>query len=324
MYKIKLYLTMITTVSIFIAISTLAIVIISEYIGLGIYFGLIFALLFNLIQWILAPKIIESIYKVRPLHKSETPWIHETIEKISKKTGIKKPKVMIAQTDIPNAFAYGGIFGEKKVAVTSGLLNTLEKDEIEAVLGHELGHIKHHDVTIMMFLSVLPSIFYLFSRITLYQIYFAGIGGDDRDTSPLLLMAIGILSLIIYFILNLFLLGFSRLREYYADYESAVNIENGARKLMDALAKISSYTHEKYQRGRKKETVHTGSFKALLIADPDMHENVSPKLIYRNDNELVDEILHQKVTFTDRLFELFSTHPNLVKRLKRLQMLADE
>ena len=321
MYKIKLYFTMLLTVSVFIAISTLAIMLIFEYMGLGLYLGFTIAILFNLAQWLMAPKIIESIYKVRPLHTSEAPWLHEIVEKLSKRIRIKKPMLMLAQTDIPNAFAYGGVMGGKKVAVTKGLLQTLEKDEVEAVLGHELGHVKHRDVTIMMFLSVLPSIFYLLYEITFYQIYFTA-GGGDNESSPLLLIAIGILSLIIYFILNLFLLGFSRLREYYADYESATNVENGARKLMEALAKISSYTHEKYRK--RKETIHTGSFKAILIADPDTHERIPTEAFYKGDEELVEGILHQKITFSDRLFEIFSTHPNIVKRLRRLQMLANE
>ncbi len=318
MYKIKLYSTMIGTLALFIGLSTLAIIMLSDYLGWGLYMGITLAVLFNLVQWILAPKIIESMYKVKPLPKDEAPYIHEVVEKLSKKMGIKKPEVMIADIDVPNAFAYGGVFGKKKVAVTRGLLNTLDKDEVEAVVGHEMGHVAHRDVSIMMFLSVLPSVFYLISRMALYQLYFTG-GGRDRDSSPLIFMAIGILSLVFYFILNLILLGFSRLREYYADYEAATRIEQGAEKLMHALAKIAAYTEQKY---KKKETITSSSFKALLIADPDTYR-VDTRALYYREDKLVEDILNRRLTLMDRLFELFSTHPNMVKRLRRLKQLAE-
>jgi heat shock protein HtpX len=313
MYRFKLYASMIGTLTIFIAISTLAFILISEYAGWGLYYGLTFAFIFNIIQWIMAPKIIETIYKVKPLRREEAPEIHEMIERISDRVGIKKPEVMIANMDVPNAFAYGSPFGRKKVAVTRGLLKVLDEGELEAVLGHEIGHIAHRDVTTMMFLSVLPSIFYIVSRIALYQMYFSSFGGRDRDNASILMMGIGILSFIIYIILNMILLGFSRLREYYADYESSIRVDNGANKLMSALAKISSYSH-RVKKG--KELAFASSFKALLITDPDTYK------VSAYERE-IDRIISKKITLTDRIMELFSTHPNIVKRLRKLKELAE-
>lgn len=320
MYKAKLYTTMLGTLALFIGLSTLAIIMLSEYVGWGLYIGVAIALIFNIIQWLAAPKIIESMYKVKPLKKTEAPYIHEIVERLSRKIGIEKPQIMVAQIDVPNAFAYGGMLGRKKVAVTRGLLKTLDKEEVEAVIGHELGHVSHRDVSIMMFLSVLPSVFYLVSRIALYQLYFSGIGGRDRDNSPLIFAAIGAISLVFYFILNLILLGFSRLREYYADYEAATRVDEGAKKLMRALAKISLYTEEKY---KKKETITSSSFKALLIADPDTYRINAVDVKSIHEEEIVKKILGRKVTFTDKLFELFSTHPNIVMRMRRLKELAE-
>ena len=285
LYRFKLYLSMITTLAIFIAISTLAIILVTDFFGLNLYIGLAIALVFNLIQWITAPKIIEAVYKVRPLSYREAPEIHDIVSKLSSKLGIKKPEVMLAEVDIPNAFAYGSIFGKKKVAITRGLLYTLNLDEIEAVLGHELGHIKHRDVQALMFMSVLPSVFYIISRIALYQLYFSPfIESSDEENPATVAAAIGFISLIIYFILQLILLAFSRLREYYADYESACNVDNGARKLMAALARITYSTSRIIRRG---DLGSIGAFKALLIADPDVAlKDIGLIASFRNDYKL--------------------------------------
>jgi heat shock protein HtpX len=316
---------MIGTLGAYIAISTLVVLILSIYFGAGLLFGITIALIFNIIQWILAPKIIEAIYHVKPLSRSEAPWIHEIVERLSSKLGMEKPQVMIARIDIPNAFAYGSILGKKKVAVTTGLLKTLEEEEVEAVIGHELGHIKHRDVTAMMFLSVIPALLYYLYQTMFYMSFFSGMyGGRDRDSSPIIYAAIGIVSLIFYFIINLIVLGFSRLREYYADYEAATNIDDGARKLMEGLAKLAASNHRVSRSRRveeKRDFAHLNSFKALLIADPDTYQIKTPYIMGLHDAQLVEEILERRVTWKDRLLELFSTHPNIVKRIKRLKEL---
>ena len=305
---------MAATLALFIGLTTLAIVFISEYLGFGLYFALGIAFIFNLIQWILAPKVIETIYRLKPVSKDAYPELHNILDRLSKKFKLRKPKLYLADIDAPNAFAYGGIFGEKKVAVTKGLLKTLDYDEVEAVIGHELGHISHRDVSIMMGLSLLPTVFYLLWRYSLYGMIFGGYGGrDDRDSGAAIWLAVGVFSLIMYILLNLILLGFSRLREYYADFAASTNVENGARKLMRALVKISRYNN----KGRK-ELKSYGGFKALLISDPDT------RIIsghHHNIDELISEISSRKLSFWEKVMELFSTHPNIVNRIKRLQEL---
>lgn len=314
MYRIKLFATMTLTLAIFIGFTTLAILIIGRLIGIGLYMALAIALIFNLVQWILAPKLIETMYRLRPIDEDEDPKIHEMLENLSRKFGLKKPKIYLADVDAPNAFAFGGIFGEKKVALTRGLLRTLNYDEVEAVVGHELGHISHRDVSIMMGLSMLPTIFYIIWRYSLYSIYFGGYGGrDSRDSGAALWLAIGAASFIFYIILTLILLGFSRVREYYADFAASTKVENGARKLMRALIKISGY-HKKASKDLKSY----GGFKALLISDPDTKIEVAS---LHDIDRIIDNIGSRKLSWKDRIMELFSTHPNLVSRIKRLKEL---
>jgi len=135
---------------------------------------------------------------------------------------------------------------------------------------------------------------------------------------------VGIASMIVYWVLTLFVLGLSRMREYYADRTSALSVEEGARKLSEALAKIAKSTGRiKAYHGRSEGT---NSFKTLFISDPDIAERdeaaIAASRMFRTDQRLVEEILSRNVSTLDRVVELFSTHPNIVKRLQALQRLA--
>lgn len=227
---------------------------------------------------------------------------------------------MIAGISIPNAFAYSSPIAGSRVAVTKGLLKSLDEEEIEAVVGHELGHLKHRDAQVMMFVSILPAVFYFIG----YSMLLSSLFGrrDERGSSGAAIT--GIASLLLYFVLTIFTLYLSRLREFYADRHSASIVEEGPRKLSEGLAKIVHST------GRIKrshpETRSLNSFKALFISDPDRAETDAISLAQSagmaGDEKLVQEVLKSQVTALDRFFELFSTHPNIVKRLRALQKLA--
>jgi heat shock protein HtpX len=118
----------------------------------------------------------------------------------------------------------------------------------------------------------------------------------------------------------MFILYLSRLREYYADRHSVLIVDDGPRKLSEGLAKI---VHETRNMKRiRKDTQHLSAFKALFIADPDHVETDSlaiSTMTASSDQKLVQEILSQNLTTMDRITEIFSTHPNIIKRLKALQ-----
>jgi heat shock protein HtpX len=218
---------------------------------------------------------------------------------------------MISSLTIPNAFAYGSPLTGNHVAVTQGLLNTLNPDQVNAVIGHELGHIKHRDMHVMMMASFLPSLFYIFSR----SMFFT----RDRDGRGL--QIVGAASLLIYFILTLANLGLSRLREYYADQHSASLLPDNARKLSEALAKISQKTGAVRQFASKSTSV--GSFKTLFLSDPEVaFTDVNSVFSFYNrnsDQDMVEEIIDRKLSGSEKFFELFSTHPNIIKRLQALK-----
>jgi heat shock protein HtpX len=158
---------MLATVSVIIAISTLGLALILSMTGQFNVMSLaILMAVFNLAQWLLAPKLINAIYKTRRLTPKENPRLNQIVEELSRKSDIKTPKLMLANLPIPNAFAYGSPLTGNHVAITRGLLDNLNTGEVEAVIGHELGHIKHRDVQVMMFISFLPSLFYIIARST--------------------------------------------------------------------------------------------------------------------------------------------------------------
>lgn len=311
---IKLKLSMLGTIAVIIGLSTLFLALILSLAGVDILLLPIFVIAFNIVQWLIAPYLIDTLYRVRELPESELPWLHRSVEKLSIASGIKKPKVMIAQIPIPNAFAYGSPIAGIRVAVTSKLLEILEPEEVEAVIGHELGHLKHRDVQVMMIASVLPAIFYYIGYSFMLSYYYRGSYGRERGGNGLVAL-VGILSIFIYYILSLLVLGLSRLREYYADRHSASIVDHGASKLASALAKLVTYT----SRIPREKMEGFLSFRALFITDPSRAQSDAEELRY--GRSLAESIASREITWVDRFLELFSTHPNIVKRIRTLLQL---
>jgi heat shock protein HtpX len=310
---------MIASLAIIFTLSTLVLAVILSLFQVGLIYIGIFVIAFNILQWLISPYIIDALYRVKEIPESENPKLHGMVDNLSRKSGIKKPKLMLAHIPIPNAFAYGSPIAGNRVAVTNGLLKTLNDDEVEAVIGHELGHLKHRDVQVMMLVSLLPALFYYIG----YSIMMSSMYGRQREEgsgTALLGMGLVAFSMFLTYVCVSFL---SRVREYYADRYSATIVEDGARKLSLSLAKIVNTT--KNMRKSRKEVQNLNAFKALFIADPDRAEAESITLstmATSNDQKLVQEILSQKLTTLDRISEIFSTHPNIVKRLKALQELS--
>jgi heat shock protein HtpX len=310
------------TLALIVGLSTLFFTVILSLTGtfdlltLGILVGA-----FSVVQWLISPYIIDALYHVRAMSATEQPQLHEAIDDLSKKSNISKPRLMLAQIPIPNAFAYGSPIAGTRIAVTDGLLKTLDQGEVEAVVGHELGHLRHRDVQVMMFVSLLPAVAYYIG----YSLMLSGMfGGNQKNQGSGAML--GIVFMAFSWIMNLFILYFSRLREYYADRHSASIVDGGSQKLSTGLAKIVSATKNMGRMGRtRQQTKNMNAFKALFITDPDRANVDSAELSTMSvagSQKLVQEILSKKLTTADRVLEIFSTHPNIVKRLKALQELA--
>jgi heat shock protein HtpX len=318
----KLRLSMAGTLALIIGLSTLFFTVILtltasfDLLTLGILVGG-----FNIVMWLISPYLIDAMYRVRAMSATEQPKLHEVVADLSKKCNISTPRLMLAQIPLPNAFAYGSPIAGTRIAVTSGLLTTLNEGEVAAVVGHELGHLRHRDVQLMMFVSLLPAVaYYIGFSLMLSGMY----GGSQKNQGSGAML--GMVFMAFSWIMNLFILDLSRLREYYADRNSASIVDGGSQKLSTGLAKIVNATKNMGRMGRtRQQSRQLNAFKALFITDPDRANADSAELSNMSigdSQRLVQEILSQKVTTSDRILEIFSTHPNIVKRLKALQELA--
>jgi heat shock protein HtpX len=312
----KLRASAIGTLAMIIALSTLAFAVILTLAGVSLLILIIPVVAFNLILWLIAPYITGAMYRVKEVKPNENPKLYSMVEDLSKKSGIQMPRVMIANIPMPNAFAYGSPIAGKRLAVTSGLLTTLNDQEVEAVIGHELGHLKHRDVQVMMFVSILPAIFYYIG----FSLLFSSILGGSNKKNSGGAAAIGAAFIAFYFLLTLFTLQLSRTREYYADSHSATIVDNGARKLSIGLAKIVNATARSQTRFGQKNN-HLNAAKSLFISDPDTASADAMQIATISDNELVERVLQRRITTLDKIHELLSTHPNIVKRLRALKEL---
>lgn len=310
---------MVATLALIFGLSTLVFGVVLTWVGgFDLIFIAILVVTFNIAQWLFAPYLVGAIYRVREMKADENPQLHQMVSNLSQKSGIKPPKLMLSQLALPNAFAYGSPLSGSRVAVTQGLLRNLNDGEVEAVLGHELGHLKHRDVQIMMVVSFLPALCYYIG----YSLMLSGMfgGGQNSRNNNGNGAIIGIAFIAFSWILNLFTLQVSRLREYYADRHSVSVVDNGAEKLSAGLAKIVHASAKTVRTPKEQQQAkNLNGFKSLFIADPETAQSDWAAL--QNNQQLVDDLINKKVTFGDKLIESLSTHPNIVKRLRALREL---
>jgi len=290
--------------------------VISYYAGItDFYFYLVLAFGIMLIQYLLGPKLVEWSMHVRYIKKDEYPKLHEMVEDLSRAANIPVPRIGIAQIQLPNAFAFGRGRRDGRVCVTEGILKLLDENELKAVLGHELSHLKNRDVLTIMLLSVIPMILY---RIA-WQFLFYGRRRDERSGNTLF---IGLAALIFYFITNLLVLYASRIREYFAD-RGSVTLGNNPETLASSLYKLV-YGAARMNKDSLKEAE---GLKAFFVNDPSRAQNEIRDLVQLDldksgtiDSYELASLSAKRVSlnFSDRMLELLSTHPNMLKRIKKL------
>lgn len=201
------------------------------YQGTDLVFMLLFAGAFIFIQYFYSDKLVLRTMGARIVSESEEPELHEMITRLCAISSIPKPKVAVVDTTIPNAFATGRNSKNAVVAVTTGLIRQLKKGELEAVLAHELSHIKNRDVMVMTIASFLSTVTFFLIR---YMVFFGGGGSQRRGGVALALIA----SIFVWIASSLLIRALSRYREFSADRGSAL-ITGQPSNLASALMKIS-------------------------------------------------------------------------------------
>src|SRR6201982_655988 len=246
-------------------------------------------------QYYTSDKIALAASGAKIVSPEEAPEFQPPVERLGAMADLPKPRVAIVDTDVPNAFATGRNPKHAAVAVTTGLWQRLEPNEVESVLAHERSHVANRDVLVMTIASFFAMLAALLTRFGLYAGMFGGFGGGNRSNNNnntpvwLIVLAVSILTYVISFIL---IRTISRYREYAADRGSAL-ITGAPENLMSALQKISS--------------------QITMIPDRDLREVAG-----------VHAFFITPTSVKQRTAELFMDHPPLEKRLAALEKIARE
>jgi heat shock protein HtpX len=242
-------------------------------------------------QYYTSDKLALRASGAKIVERDEAPELHDMIERLCAMADLPKPRVAIIDTDMPNAFATGRSPKHAAVAVTRGLWQRLEPQEIEGVLAHELSHVANRDVLVMTIASFFATLAGLLTRFGLYSGMFGGGRSRDNNSVPVWLIVL-LVSVVTYFLSQILILAISRYREFAADRGSAL-ITGAPEHLMSALQKISSDMFRIPQRDLRE----VEGMNAFFIIPANVKGSIS---------------------------SLFMTHPPLEKRLAALAEIARE
>jgi len=244
-------------------------------------------------QWYFSDSLALKSMNAKVVEPHQAPELHAMIDRLCALADMPKPRVAIAVTDMPNAFATGRTPNHSAVCVTTGIMQRLDADELEGVLAHELSHVANRDVTVM---TVASSIGLLAGFITRYGMYFGGMfgGGRDRNNNnggPAFIVVF-LVSLLVYAVSFVLIRGLSRYRELSAD-RSGAYMTGRPSKLSSALVKISG----DMARIPNKDLRESQAMSAFFFAPAINRESIGA---------------------------LFSTHPPLQQRLDQLAKVSAE
>lgn len=248
----------------------------------GMLLALGIAGVMNFVSYFFSDKIALAMYRAQPVTREQLPRAYDTVQRLTQKIGLPMPKLYVIPTDSPNAFATGRSPQHASVAVTHGILNLLNDEELEGVLAHELGHVGNRDILISSIAATLAGAITYLADIARWGMIFGGYGNrDDRERGG----GLGALFMLFLapFAAMLIQLAVSRSREYQADATGA-HYTGNPYALASALAKLDAYS-------RRVPMAATPSTAHLFIIQPLLGVNFGG---------------------------LFSTHPPIAKRIERL------
>jgi heat shock protein HtpX len=209
-------------------------------IGVSLVVVLVIAAGFLLVQYWFSDRIALFSMGAKEVSAAEAPVLHGIVDRLCLLADLPKPRVAIADTDIPNAFATGRNQSSAVVCVTTGIMRRLDEPELEAVLSHELSHVAHRDVAVMTIAGFLGIAAGLLTRMVFYSGLFGGFGGGDDDDNRGLpaILVVMLVSALVYAISFVLTRTLSRYRELSADRAGAI-LTGAPSKLASALVKIS-------------------------------------------------------------------------------------
>ncbi len=207
----------------------------------GMVLALVIALVMNFFAYWNSDKMALAMNRAREVSEAEAPELHQIVARLAQRAGLPKPRVYIVDNPTPNAFATGRNPEHAAVAVTTGIMQVLNRDELEGVLGHELGHIKNRDILISSIAAVMAGAISYLATMAQWALIFGG-GSDDEDGgNPIAMLLMMILAPLAA---SLIQMAISRSREYIADRTGA-EICGHPKALASALQKLSTYNRQR-------------------------------------------------------------------------------
>lgn len=235
---------------------TLLMMAIGSYFGgqNGMLMALVLAGVMNFVAYFFSDKIALATYRAQPVTREQLPRVYGIVERLSQKMSIPMPTLYVIPTDSPNAFATGRNPQHASVAVTAGILNLLNDEELEGVLAHELGHVNNRDILIS---SIAATIAGAITYLARFGFFFGGGERDDRRGGGIGALLMLILAPLAAMMIQLWV---SRTREYHAD-ETGAQLTGNPYALASALSKLDAYS-------RRAPLVATPSTAHLFIIQP--------------------------------------------------------
>ncbi len=322
-------LTIIITFAIFLGLLTVISLLFSVSPLTAFILGLAGGLFIMFIQYLIGPTIVSWTSRLHYLQPGENRWLETKVNELATKSGIPMPRLAISPDPTPNAFAFGRTQRDATLAVNQGLLQRLNEEEIEGVLGHELGHIKHRDFIVVTLISAIPLIAYLIARTVFWTGATSSYGGrrGKSDNGAGILIIAAVAAYVVYILTTLLSLRLTRLRESYADAYSAF-LTQQPRELESALTKIA------YGLSLSPEEPHGA--RAFFIEDPaqarmEVASIIEQKNRYDLDHDGVlserelEQAMEAEAKSNWRKFnEAFSTHPPVYKRILLLREIEQD
>jgi heat shock protein HtpX len=252
----------------------------------GIIIGVVVAAVTNIGSWYFSDRIALAAYRAQPLNPQEAPQLYAMVQRLCDRAGMPMPKLFVVPTSAANAFATGRDPQHAAVAVTQGIVELLQEDELEAVIAHELSHVRNRDTLTQAVAATIAGSIAFLARMVSYSMWFGGGSRSDRGGNPFGLLLTMILAPVAASVIQM---AISRTREFEADRGSA-KLTGNPRALARALQRLESI-------GRQLPLEANPAFEPLLISSP----------------------------FSGQfLASLFSTHPSTAARIQNLLKVEQE
>jgi heat shock protein HtpX len=218
----------------------------------GMILFLVIAAAMNFFTYWFSDKMVLKMYRAQPVTRAQAPELFGVVESLTQRAGLPMPRVCIIDNDSPNAFATGRNPQNAAVAVTTGILRILDRDELEGVLGHELGHVRNRDILLSSIVATIAGAIALLSRAAMWGALLGGGGHRDRGGNPLVMLLVMILAPLAAAIVQM---AISRTREFAADRAGA-EISGKPLALASALRKLERGAHAIPMKQATEATAH--------------------------------------------------------------------